>query len=53
VGVQITAPRTELHYSLDTYAQGIQLLTDDALRHLRAKILDEEAYLPILGREKV
>jgi hypothetical protein len=44
----------ELHPSLDTCAQGLQLLTDDALRHLPAKILDEETYLPILGeRESV
>jgi hypothetical protein len=45
----MTAPRAELHHSLDTYAQGFQLLTDDALRHLPAKILDEETYLSIIG----
>jgi hypothetical protein len=48
-GVQITASRAELHHSLNTHAQGFQLLTDDALWHLPAKILDEETYLSILG----
>jgi hypothetical protein len=51
-GVQITAPRAELHQSLDTYAQGFQLLTDDGLWYLPEKFLDEETYLPILGEGK-
>jgi hypothetical protein len=38
-----------MHQSLDSYVQGFQLLTDDALWHLPVKILDEETYLPILG----
>jgi hypothetical protein len=42
-------PRAELHHSLDTYVQGFQFLTDDALRHLPAKIHDKETYLPVLG----
>jgi hypothetical protein len=44
--------RPELHHSLDT--QGLQLLTDDALRHLPAKILYQETYREIIGeRESV
>ena len=53
-GVLITAPRAELHDALDTDAQSLQLLPDDAFSHLPAEVFDQQAYTTILWeRESV
>ena len=44
----ITAPRMELHDSLDTNGQGSQLLPDEALRHLPAQDFNQQTHTAIL-----
>jgi hypothetical protein len=47
-GVLIAAPRAELHDALDTDSQGLNLLPDDALRHLPAEVFHQQTYTTIL-----
>ena len=44
----IAAPRSELHDSLDTDAQGLELLPDYAFRHVPAKVFNQQTKIAIL-----
>ena len=48
----ITAPRTELHGSLDTDAQGLEFLPDDSLRHRSAGFCVQQTHTAILRERK-
>jgi hypothetical protein len=47
-GFLVTAPGSQLHDSLDTNVQGIQLLPDDALRHSLTQVLYQKPHTAVL-----
>jgi hypothetical protein len=51
--VLIAASRAELYDALDTDAQGLKLLPDDALRHLLTEVFHQQTYTTVLLGEKV
>ena len=53
-GILIVTPRAELPDALDMDAQGLELLPDDAFRHLPAEVFDQQKYTTVLWeRESV
>ena len=49
----IAAPRSELHDSLDTDAQGLKLLPDYVFRHVSAKVFKQQTKTTILWEREI